>query len=516
MDDSRTGVAQVPCLLDDNGDPSPDHDALAAQSIVHSEEMPPTADQRELESSAHEAERSVAWCPIEPQPWVRRLWASMCGTSHWAMQHLTWGDLAHRVRAGLRMCWATPRLDFVRWLWREHRWLLFAWMSASALPVIVGGGVIIYQVHFWEEVSWNIDKARWRNEQGKRGHQSFSLLHWRLVLAACAVVTVVSLQILPRLLICPTSQGAQDEADVEAGASQHNSREPLLPPALKRSPSPQVAPGPSVTSDAAVSSPAGLLASSAEQPPASGGTMSDRGGLLSDGQPPGATLGMLPFRQGWALFGRVTAASLAHEQPSPSFFMDPQPAGVLPAYMEGSPEQQEQPGRWAGAYSIIRYLLHQGDWRSLCMALALLTSAFAWLMLGINWGVQLQLDALGPLMTGNPVSTAMDASVKVALVAVWIYGATGRNSEHVPRHHSDVVNDVARPALPERSLRDDVLGHLHAIWTAPYRQDLWVLGRTLCGLPLDDSDDDASVESGGLQVEGVTTGLPTQPLLLAP
>lgn len=63
--------------------------------------------------------------------------------------------------------------------------------------------------------------------------------------------------------------------------------------------------------------------------------MSDRGGLLSDGQPPGATLGMLPFRQGWALFGRVTAASLAHEQPSPSFFMDPQPAGVLPAYMEG-------------------------------------------------------------------------------------------------------------------------------------------------------------------------------------
>lgn len=74
-------------------------------------------------------------------------------------------------------------------------------------------------------MSWNIDKARWRNEQGKRGHQSFSLLHWRLVLAACAVVTVVSLQILPRLLICPTSQGEptdHDTSDINCTAMHLN------------------------------------------------------------------------------------------------------------------------------------------------------------------------------------------------------------------------------------------------------------------------------------------------------
>lgn len=123
---------------------------------------------------------------------------------------------------------------------------------------------------------------------------------------------------------------------MEAGA-QHNSRDALLPPvpAAECGLSPQVVPTPSATSAAAVASPAGLLASSGEEQPASAGTVSGSGGLLSAGQPPPATLGKLPFRQGWAHFGRVTAASLADEQPSASFFMDPQPPGVLPACMEG-------------------------------------------------------------------------------------------------------------------------------------------------------------------------------------
>lgn len=48
------------------------------------------------------------------------------------------------------------------------------------------------------------------------------------------------------------------------------------------------------------------------------------------------TIGRLPFRQGWADFGRVTTAVLADEPPSASMYMDPQPLTHMPPHLAGA------------------------------------------------------------------------------------------------------------------------------------------------------------------------------------
>ena len=48
------------------------------------------------------------------------------------------------------------------------------------------------------------------------------------------------------------------------------------------------------------------------------------------------------------------------------------------------------------------------------------------------------------------------------------------------------IVDVARPVVPQRPLGEDVFGHLRAIRTAPYREDVWALLGALCCWPCSD------------------------------
>lgn len=51
-----------------------------------------------------------------------------------------------------------------------------------------------------------------------------------------------------------------------------------------------------------------------------------------------------------------------------------------PGYCTGPRAQQLPPDRWAWSHTIIRHLLVQVDWRSLCVALGLYTTTFVWLL----------------------------------------------------------------------------------------------------------------------------------------